>query len=53
MAERKRQSVDDENDSGERVDRPDILIELENGAHGVLCSFQIFIVYTNDFMKKE
>jgi hypothetical protein len=53
MAEGERQSADDENDSRTRVDRPDILIQLENEAHGVLCSSQICIVYTNDLVKKE
>ena len=53
MAEGERKSADDENDSGKRVDRPDILIQLENEAHGVLCSSQICIVYTNDLVKKK
>ena len=53
MAEGERKSADDENDSGKRVDRPDILIQLENEAQGVLCSSQICIVYTNDLVKKK
>ena len=53
MAEGERKSADAENDSRKKVDRPDIFIQLENEAHGVLCSSQICIIYTKDFMEKE
>ena len=53
MAEGERKSADDENDSGKSVDRPDILIELENGAYGVLCSSQICIGYISGLLKKN